>query len=505
MVSRLVSAAVIGLQTATVQVEVDLRPGLPAFAVVGLPDAAVQESRERVRSGIVNQAFAVPARRIVANLAPADLRKSGPQYDLPMALAILAASGQLPAEAVRGVGAAGELALDGGLRPVPGILAMAEHASRSGWRRLVVPAAAATEARLAGGDCEIVAATGLRHAADLLTGRVAPDAPQDPPAAPPGPAGPDLADVRGQHAARRALEIAAAGDHSLLMIGPPGAGKTMLARRLPGILPPLSREEAVAITRIHSVAGLLDPGHPLVARRPFRAPHHSISVSGLVGGGRFPRPGEVTLSHLGVLFLDEVCAFAPSVLDALRQPLEHGVVDVARAMTTVRFPARPLLICAGNPCPCGFDGDPEGRCVCPPGRAEAYRSRLSGPVADRIDLRIDVPRLSRDELLGDGAAEASAAVARRVATARDAARGRGQAVPNARLGPEAVRAAAALDAAGMRLVGRAVDRLGLTARGFDRVLRVGRTVADLAGAERVGEEHLLEAIGLRAPAATEGA
>ncbi len=330
MVSRLVSAAVVGLQTSTVQVEVDLRPGLPAFAVVGLPDAAVQESRERVRSGIVNQAYSVPARRIVANLAPADLRKSGPQYDLPMALAILTASGQLPAEAVRGVGAAGELALDGGLRAVPGVLAMAEHASRNGWRRLVVPAATAAEARLAGGSCEIVAATCLRHAADLLAGRVEPDPEPEPPAIDGAYTGPDLADVRGQHAARRALEIAAAGAHSLLMIGPPGAGKTMLARRLPGILPPMSREEAVAVTRIHSVAGLLDPGHPLVGRRPFRAPHHSISVSGLVGGGRFPRPGEVTLAQAKARNVSRDASFERN-----RQP-----IGCTWAVTLRRAPSR---------------------------------------------------------------------------------------------------------------------------------------------------------------------
>ncbi len=502
VVAQLLSPAVLGLETSTVQVEVDLRAGLPAFSVVGLADAAVQEARERVRSGLVNQAFSVPARRIVANLAPADLRKAGPQYDLPLALAILVASGQLSPGAVAGVGAVGELALDGSLRPVHGALAMAEHAAREGWTRILVPRGNAAEALLVPG-IEVFGPSTLRAAVDLLEGRaesaLVPLDAETLLAHAGGGAGPDMSEVRGQGAARRAVEVAAAGGHSILMVGPPGGGKTMLARRLPGILPPLLRDEAIAVTRIHSVAGLLDAGCPLVVRRPFRAPHHTISPAGLVGGGRIPRPGEVSLAHHGVLFLDEVCAFAPSALDALRQPLEEGRIDVTRAMVSARFPARPLLVCAGNPCPCGFDGDPVRRCVCPPGRAEAYRARLSGPVADRIDLHVAMPRLDREELMGRSSAEPSEVVRERVARARRCAAERGQPRPNAELGPVEARAAAVLAPEARTLLARAVNRLALSARAHDRLLRVARTIADLDDAEGVASDHLAEALGYRVP------
>lgn len=503
MVAHIVSPALLGLHAATVHVEADLRSGMPAFAVVGLPDTAVQESRERVRSGLVNQAFRVPAQRIVVNLAPADLRKVGPQYDLPIALAILAASGQVRASALSGLGAVGELALDGTLRPLQGTLAMAEHAAGNRWSRLLVPSANGAEAALVQG-VDIVPVHSVRHAVDILEGRTRAQGLHIDPHELLREAArrhvPDMREIRGQLAARRALEIAATGAHSTLMLGPPGGGKTMLARRLPSILPPLDLDDAVTLTRIHSVAGRLPAGASMMAERPFRAPHHTISAVGLVGGGTVPRPGEVTLSHLGVLFLDEVCAFSPAALDALRQPLEEGSVDITRGMMTARFPARPLLVCAGNPCPCGYDGDADRPCTCPPGRAAAYRARLSGPVMDRIDLHLNVPRLDSLDIVGQGVAgEPSAAVRSRVVAAREIASQRGQSVPNGLLPAAGARAACLLDAPAESMLRRAVDRHALSARAYDRLLRVARTIADLDASERVLQRHLSEALGYRLP------
>jgi magnesium chelatase family protein len=499
VVAQLVSPAVLGLETQTVQVEVDLRPGLPAFAVVGLPDTAVQEARERVRSGIVNQAFAVPARRIVANLAPADLRKAGPQYDLPIALAILAASGQLGPEAVRGVGAVGELALDGSLRPVAGALAMAEHAAARGWRRLVVPAANAAEAGLVG-SVELLAADGLRHAVDLLEGRAEAAVPAlDAPAllrAAEGDVGPDLAEVRGQAPARRALEVAAAGAHSALLLGPPGGGKTMLARRLPGILPPLGVEEAIAVTRVHSVAGLLDAGRPLVTRRPFRAPHHTISAAGLVGGGSHPLPGEATLAHHGVLFLDELSEFARPALEALRQPLEDGHVTIVRGQQVVAFPTRFMLVAASNPCPCGMG---ESACRCTAADLARHRRRLSGPLLDRIDVSVTVGRPSAAALRTQ-VAPRSAVVRARVIEARERQALRLGAFGiacNAQMTPRVMREVAHPTPSALRLLYELHDRHSLSARGHGRVLRVARTVADLEGSDRIGPDHVHIAAGLR--------
>jgi magnesium chelatase family protein len=486
-----------GVDARAVTVEVDARRGLPAFTVVGLPDAAVREARERVRSALLNSGLEFPLQRLTVNLAPAWVRKAGASFDLAIAVGVLAASGQVPAAGLEGCAVSGELSLGGALRPVRGALPIAIGCRAAGIRRLVVASEIAAEAALAG-DLDVCAVPSLGRLVDLLHGRWAPDPPARSlaSAASEPPAPPDLGDVRGQPDARRALEIAAAGGHSLLMVGPPGAGKTMLARRLPGILPPPTAEEALDITRVRSVTSGADG---LVRERPFRAPHHTISAQGLVGGGSRPRPGEVTLAHRGVLFLDELAEFARPALEALRQPLEHGSVDVVRGQVSLRFPARVMLVAAANPCPCGVGGE---RCECGTLTRERYRARLSGPLIDRIDLVCQLAPLPAKALAaGAAAGEGSTPVRERVVTARELQSARAASTGagcNAELAAGATRLLVPLDGPAARPLADALDAGLLTGRGHDRVLRVARTIADLAGARRVRREHLAEALGYRA-------
>lgn len=495
MLARVMSATIVGLDALLVSVEVDVGPGLPSFTIVGLPDAAVQEARERVRSAIRNSRRDLPPRRIVINLAPGDRRKEGPAFDLPIALAVLVATGQLSGEAVAGYLAVGELALDGTVRPVPGVLAVALMAREAGVRALLVPEANAPEAT-AVEEVPVHAVPSLQDAIAHLEGRrpipARPGRVQEMPALQAAPV--DLADVRGQPAARRALEIAAAGGLNLLLVGPAGVGKTMLARRVPTILPPLSRDEAVEVTRIYSVAGLLPPASGLLWRRPFRSPHHTASTSAIVGGGSPARPGEITLAHHGVLFLDELPEFRHDALEALRQPLEDGQVVVARAGGTVRYPARFALVAAMNPCPCGYRGDPRRECTCTPGQVQRYLGRLSGPLLDRIDLYVEVPRPPTDDWIHEEAGESSSAVRARVTAARGRATLRGAGSGS---GPRGPHQWGLEDGHALRFLRDAADRLALGLRSVERVVRVARAIADLGGADRVATAHLAEALRYR--------
>jgi magnesium chelatase family protein len=494
VIARVITFAVDGVDARRVWVEADIRIGLPAFTVVGLADKTVREARERVRSAMVNSGYEFPLRRITVNMAPAYLRKVGPAFDLPLAVALLVASGQLDAESIESTAVVGELSLTGEVRSIRGALAVAEGVRRQELARLVVPLARAREASLVPGIA-ILGVETLEELVATLRGEAEPRSLPDPPEEEPELPLVDLADVRGHNALVAGLEVAAAGGHNLFLQGPPGTGKTMIARRLPSILPPLSREEAIEVTRIHSIAGA-GGSHGLITVRPFRTPHHTISASGLVGGSSPPQPGEATLAHHGVLFLDELSEFARPSLEALRQPLEDGTVTIVRGQQVMAFPTRFMLVAASNPCPCGLGG---ARCQCTPADLFRHRRRLSGPLLDRIDILMRVERPGAAALRNQTAPH-SADVMRRVIAARERQVQRLAGAPercNAQLTSRQIREVGNITPSALRLLGELYDRHALSARGHTRILRVARTVADLEGSDAVGAEHIDIAASLR--------
>ena len=498
MIAKVRSMGLQGIGGYEVLLEVYISNGLPAFDVVGLPDAAVREARERVRAAIKNNGYRFPVSRMTVNLAPADKKKAGTLYDLPMFIGILAADGDID-EPGDDCAFIGELSLSGELRPVYGALSMAIAAARCGVKKLFVPADNAAEAAFADG-ISVYPVKNVDELLRLMRGEVNIE-----PAAAPAldtlmEHMPDFSEVKGQENVKRALEIAAAGGHNILIVGPPGAGKSMMAKRLPGILPDMSRGEMIQSTEIYSVAGLTSREHPIVSMRPFRAPHHTVSAAGLSGGGTSPRPGEISLAHNGVLFLDELPEFRSDVLEVLRQPLEDGEVTVSRVAGTVTYPSRFMLVCAMNPCKCGWYGHPSGRCRCTERDVRRYHSKISGPLLDRIDLIVEVPALDYEELSRRSSAERSADIKKRVNAAREIQRrrfGGDGTMCNAHIGSREMSEICALDAEGEALMHAAFDSMRLSARSYDRILRVARTIADLDGQKNISAEHIAEAIQYR--------